>query len=54
MQASLFLSTAALRQEKWLDQPPFHQYTQNFWIGGVHSNVMAFTLTLPTVHKDAH
>ena len=35
-------------------QPPFHQYTQNFWIGGVHSKVMAFTLTLPIVHKDGH
>jgi hypothetical protein len=35
-------------------QPPFHQYTQNFWIGGVHSSIMAFTLTLPIVHKDAH
>jgi hypothetical protein len=34
-------------------QPPFHQYTQNFWIGGVHSNVMAFTLTLPIGHKDS-
>jgi hypothetical protein len=28
-------------------QPHFHQFTQNFWIGGVRSNVMAFTLTLP-------
>jgi hypothetical protein len=35
-------------------QPPFHQYTQNFWIGSVHSNVMSFTLTLPIGHKDAH
>ena len=35
-------------------QPPFHQYTQNFWIGGVHSNVMAFTLISPIGHEDAH
>jgi hypothetical protein len=35
-------------------QPPFHQYTQNFWIGAVHANVIAFTLTSPIGHKDAH
>lgn len=35
-------------------QPPFHQYTQNFWIGAIHSNVMAFTLTSPIGHEDAH
>lgn len=26
-------------------QPPFHQYTQEFWIGTVRSNAVAFTLT---------
>ena len=35
-------------------QPAFHQYTQNFWIGAVHSNVMAFALTLPIGHQDAN
>jgi len=34
-------------------QPPFHQYTQNFWIGAIHSDVMAFTLTSPIGHEDA-
>jgi hypothetical protein len=28
-------------------QPPAHQYTQDFWIGAVHSNVVVFMLTSP-------
>jgi hypothetical protein len=28
-------------------QPPAHQYRQNFWIGAIRSNVVAFTLTSP-------
>ncbi|WP_353072812.1 hypothetical protein [Tunturiibacter gelidiferens] len=35
-------------------QPPAHQYTQNFWIGTVDSNVMVFTLTSPIGDQPAH
>ena len=35
-------------------QPPAHQYTQNFWIGTVDSNVIVFTLTSPIGDQPAH